>query len=193
MFQGYKKQVNSASQLSLKNTGEQRGIKRSIRLCPAPLHAKHQQLGILGDYLGLLGTWIGSFTFPAVWIEPFLLLSQSLGLHGVHPPFLTFHLLPLVTQDDTNGSVVLPRIHLCVLHSVLLGKEHEGIHWPLAFCRCGTTGCPWGVAPVWFAIRGLWGAGALKFITVWTDSTTAGQGGSALTSHAAENIHCWGI
>lgn len=89
--------------------------------------------------------------------------------------------------------VVLPRIHLCVLHSVLFGEEHEGIHWPLAFCRCGTTGCSWGVAPVWFATGGLWGAGALKFITVWTDSTTAGQGGSALTSHAAENIHCWRI
>lgn len=55
MFQGYKKQVKSASQSSLKNTGEQRGIKRSIRLCPAPLYIKHQQLGILGDYLGLLG------------------------------------------------------------------------------------------------------------------------------------------
>lgn len=35
MFQGYTKQVNSASQLSLKNTGERRGIKRSVRLCPA--------------------------------------------------------------------------------------------------------------------------------------------------------------
>lgn len=49
---------------------------------------------------------VGSFTLPAVWIESFLLLSQSFGLHGVHPPLLTLHLLPLVTQDDTNGSGV---------------------------------------------------------------------------------------
>lgn len=151
MFQGYKKQVNSASQSSLKNTGEQRGIKRSIRLCPAPLHAKTTAAGG-GGRLGLLGTlhkdsWscrytthlgtclkhkmqchlhnmeavmkqnhglisdfdpyrVGSFTFPAVWVEPFLLFSQGLGLHGVHPPLLALHLLPLVTQNDTNGSGV---------------------------------------------------------------------------------------
>lgn len=48
MFQGYKKQVNSASQLSLKNTGEQRGIKRSIRLRRAPLHDNTSSWGFWG-------------------------------------------------------------------------------------------------------------------------------------------------
>lgn len=48
MFHGYKKQVNSASQSSLKNTGEQRGIKRSIRLCRAPLRAKTPAAGDSG-------------------------------------------------------------------------------------------------------------------------------------------------
>lgn len=47
---------------------------------------------------------VGSFTLPAVWIESFLLLSQSFGLHGVQAPLLILHLLPLVTQDDTYGS-----------------------------------------------------------------------------------------
>lgn len=93
---------------------------------------------------------------------------------------------------DVCTPVVLSRIHLCVLHSVFLGEKHEGIHWTFAFCRCGTTGCPWGMAPAWLATRGLWGAGALKFITVWTDRT-AGQRGPALPSHAAENIHGWGV
>lgn len=55
MIQGYKKQVNSASQLNLINTGEQRGIKRSTRLQHLS-NAQHQLLGILGDYLGLLGS-----------------------------------------------------------------------------------------------------------------------------------------
>ena len=48
MFQGYKKQVNSASQSSLKNTGEQRGIERSIRLCPAPVRVKTPAAGDSG-------------------------------------------------------------------------------------------------------------------------------------------------
>jgi len=86
--------------------------------------------------------------------------------------------------------VVFPRIHMRVLHPVLLGEEHEGIHWPLAFCRRGNGGCPWAEAPVWFASGGLWGAGALEFITVWTD---AGQGGLTLTGHAAEHIHRRGV
>lgn len=47
---------------------------------------------------------VGSFTLPAVWIESFLLLRQSLGLHGVHPPLLALHLLPLVAQNDADGS-----------------------------------------------------------------------------------------
>lgn len=101
-----------------------------------------QQPGRTEDFLGLLGTRVGSFPFPAVWIESLLFLSQSLGLHGVHPPLLALHLLPFVTQDDTDCSVVLSRIHLRVLHSVLLGEEHEGVHWPLAFCRRGTAGYP---------------------------------------------------
>lgn len=107
----------------------------------------------------------------------------------------TYMLLYINALDfiDFCVPVVLPRIHLCVLHSVFLGEEHEGIHWPLAFCRSGNTRCPWGVAPVWFGSQGLWGAGALKFITVWTDGTPARQGGPALTSHAAENVHCGGI
>lgn len=57
LFHGYKKQVNSASQLSLKNTGEQKeassGPSDSVQHLAM---SKHQQLGILGDYLGLLGT-----------------------------------------------------------------------------------------------------------------------------------------
>lgn len=47
---------------------------------------------------------VGSFAFPAIWIESFLLLGQSLGLHGVHPPLLVLHLLPLVAQNDADGS-----------------------------------------------------------------------------------------
>lgn len=141
MLQGYKKQVNSASQSGVKG----RGSKEASSAPPDSVQhlavSKHLQPGILGDYLGLLGARVGSFTFPAVWINSFLLLSQDFGLHGVQPPLLILHLLPLVTQDDTNGSVVLPRIHMCVLHSVLLGEEHEGIHWTLAFCRRGNSGC----------------------------------------------------
>lgn len=49
---------------------------------------------------------VGSFPFPAVWIESLLLLGQSLGLHGVHPPLLILHFLPFVTKDDTDGSGV---------------------------------------------------------------------------------------
>lgn len=89
--------------------------------------------------------------------------------------------------------VVLPRIHLGVFHSVLLGEEHEGVHWPFAFCRRGTACCPWGVPPVWFTCWGLWRAGALKFVTVWTYGTPTRQGGSALAGHAAQNVHGWGI
>lgn len=89
--------------------------------------------------------------------------------------------------------VVLPRIHLRVLHSVLLGEEHEGIHWPFAFCWRGTAGCPWGVPPVWFTCWGLWRAGALEFVTVWADGTPTRQGGPALAGHAAQNVHGWGI
>lgn len=49
---------------------------------------------------------VGSLAFPAVGVESFLLLSESLRLHGVHPPLLILHLLPLVPKDDTDSSGV---------------------------------------------------------------------------------------
>lgn len=127
--------------------------------------------------------------------SPFIVCNNSADYPSC-PYFkmwLLFFLKGTYKSDSLNVSdlikfclpVVLPRIHLCVLYPVLLGEEHKGIHWPLAFCRCGTTGCPWGVAPVGFACRGLWGTRALKFVTVWTDGTPARQGGPALTGHAA--------
>ena len=98
-----------------------------------------------------------------------------------------------LASESNAVPVVLPRIHLGVFHSVLLGEEHEGIHWPFAFCRCGTASCPWGVPPVWFTWWRLWRAGALKFVTVWTYGAPTRQGGSALAGHAAQNVHGWGI
>lgn len=35
--------------------------------------------------------------------------------------------------------VVFARVHLRVLHSELLGKQHECIHWPLALSGCGAA------------------------------------------------------
>lgn len=85
--------------------------------------------------------------------------------------------------------VIFPRIHLCVLYSVLLSKEHEGVHWPFAFCGCGSTS-PWRVATLWFATRGvMWRARTLQLVTVRTHSTPAWLGGSPLACHTAQYIH----
>lgn len=42
--------------------------------------------------------------------------------------------------------VVFAWVHLCVLHPELLGKQHEGVHWPLALSGRGTiTSCCAGI------------------------------------------------
>lgn len=43
----------------------------------------------------------------------------------------------------TNPPVVFARVHLRVFHTEFLGKQHEGVHWPLAFGGSGTA------APCW--------------------------------------------
>ncbi len=104
---------------------------------------------------------VGSFAFPAVWVESFLFVCEGFGLYGERPPLLTSHFLPSLTKEDADRSeththitlqltlkhttasqhayrhrahppVVLAWVHLCVLHPEFLGKQHEGVHWPLA-------------------------------------------------------------
>lgn len=116
--------MNAVSQSGLMNAGGERGAAvmppRSAAATPAECH-----LGLLGTlgqhgrggqsqedqqqldmymYTRKVPYRVGSFAFPAIWIESFLLLGQSLGLHGVHPPLLALHLLPLVAQNDADGS-----------------------------------------------------------------------------------------
>lgn len=131
------KQLYSASQLCLiVCTGGKGSVPRPVHVSMV-ISCTLEERGLV-----LLGTRVGSLAFPAVRVEAFLFLGQGLGLHGVYPPLLVPHLFPLVPKNNTNGSVVLARIHLGVLHSVFLGKEHEGIHWPLAFGGCGVVACP---------------------------------------------------
>lgn len=51
---------------------------------------------------------------------------------------------------DWRPPVVFSRVHLCVLHPELLGKQHEGVHRALAlggrvlaFCRAGILLSVW--------------------------------------------------
>lgn len=60
---------------------------------------------------------------------------------------LTLASSPLQTElkdhafEIPNLPVVLARIHLGVLHTILLGEQHEGVHWPLAFGGRGVAAC----------------------------------------------------
>lgn len=106
---------------------------------------------ILSAALISLTTRVGSFAFPAVWVESFLFVCEGFGLHCERPSLLTSHFLPSLPEEDADRSVVLARVHLCVLHPELLGKQHEGVHWPLALlgrdvitsCWAGLLGFGW--------------------------------------------------
>lgn len=47
---------------------------------------------------------VGSFPFPAVWVESFLLVCECFGLQGEHATLLTSHFLPPLTEEDADGS-----------------------------------------------------------------------------------------
>lgn len=47
---------------------------------------------------------IGSFAFPAVWVESFLFICEGFGLHSKRSPLLTSHFLPPLTEEDADRS-----------------------------------------------------------------------------------------
>lgn len=55
---------------------------------------------------------VGSFAFPAVWVDPLLLVCEGFGLYGEHSPLLAPHLLPLLTEQDADGSEVRTKHHV---------------------------------------------------------------------------------
>lgn len=46
---------------------------------------------------------VGAFAFPAVWVESLLFVGEGFGLKGEHPPLLTPHFLPVLTEEHTDG------------------------------------------------------------------------------------------
>lgn len=108
------------------------------RMCVVSASRRPVHVSVIILRLVLLWARVCPLAFPAVRVKALLLLGQSFRFHGVHPPLLVLHLLPFIAQNHADGSVVFPGVHLCVLHPVLLGKKHEGVHWPLALCGRGS-------------------------------------------------------
>ena len=113
---------------------------------------------------------------------------RSWSLHGYRHTHSLTH---------THTPVVLPGVHLSVLDPELLGKQHEGIHWPFALDGRGIGGRDLGLLDLgWPALVRAGGGprrpGALR---VWTrgDSAPAGLGGAALSGHHAQHVHSGGV
>ena len=68
--------------------------------------------------------------------------------------------------------VVFSRVHLCVLHPELLGKQHEGVHWSLALGGCVIAfRRAWIPLSVWPLTRRAGGAMTLSFCGFLKEAT----------------------
>lgn len=85
----------------------------------------------------------GPFAFPAVRVEPLLLVGEGFGLDGEHPPLLATQLLPLLPQQDADGSE--GRKHPKSENRQILAKEpgsesfYQLLKSPVWKCGCSTA------------------------------------------------------